>query len=104
MGDIAVPGVEYGDKKDKDRRAYTEKFDKYKKEINEGLQIEEEGIAQGTNKAIDVAQIKIRHRHNNRTRMSHNNRPKNNKSKNAITDRPDKRKNVFVDSNYSFSR
>jgi len=77
MGDIAVPGVEYSDKREKDRRAYAEKVEKYKKEINEGLQIEEEGIVQGTSKAIDVAQIKIRHRHNNRTRKNHQNKRKN---------------------------
>jgi len=77
MGDIAVPGVEYSDKKEKDRRAYAEKVEKYKKEINEGLQIEEEGIVQGTSKATDVAQIKIRHRHNNRTRKNHLNKRKN---------------------------
>lgn len=71
MGDIAVPGVEYSDKNENHRRAYSEKVEKYKKEINEGLQIEEEGIIQGMNKAIDVAQIKIRHRHNNRTRKNH---------------------------------
>lgn len=78
MGDIAVPGVEYTDQKEKDRRAYAEKVEKYKKEINEGLQIEEEGILQGAaNKAADVAQIKIRHRHNNRTRKNHLNKRKN---------------------------
>lgn len=77
MGDIAVPGVEYTDQKEKDRRAYAEKIEKYKKEINEGLQIEEEGIVQGAKKAIDVAQIKIRHRHNNRTRKNHLNKRKN---------------------------
>lgn len=103
MGDIAVPGVEYGDnnKKEKDRRAYTEKVEKYKKEINEGLQIEEEGIVQKTNKAIDVSQIKIRHRHNNRTRK--NNHRLNNKRKN-IADRLDKIRNDVVDNNYSLSR
>lgn len=74
MGDIAVPGVEYSEKNENDRRVYSEKVEKYKKEINEGLQIEEEGIM---NKAIDVAQIKIRHRHNNRTRKNHLNLRKN---------------------------
>lgn len=75
MGDIAVPGVEYGDgNSEKDRRAYAEKVEKYKKEINEGLQIEEEGIVHGTSKAFDVTQIKIRHRHNNRTRKNHLNK------------------------------
>lgn len=77
MGDIAVPGVFYTDKKEKDRRAYAEKVEKYKKEINEGLQIEEEGIVQRTSKATDVAQIKIRHKHNNRTRKNHPNKKKN---------------------------
>lgn len=77
MGDIAVPGVEYTSQKDKDRQAYAEKVEKYKKEINEGLQIEEEGIVQGNRKAIDIAQIKIRHRHNNRTRKNHLNKRKN---------------------------
>lgn len=77
MGDIAVSGVEYGgNKKTKDRQAYAEKVEKYKKEINEGLQIEEEGIVQGTNKAVDVSQIKIRHRHNNRTRKNQPNKRK----------------------------
>jgi hypothetical protein len=71
MGDIAVPGVDYNENNKNDRRAYSEKVEKYKKEINEGLQIEEEGIMQGMNKAINVAQIKIRHRHNNRTRKNH---------------------------------
>lgn len=83
LGDIAIPGVEYSDKNEKDRRAYAEKVEKYKKEINEGLQIEEEGIVQGTAKAINVPQIKIRHGHNNRTRKSHLNKKKN-------ADRPDK--------------
>lgn len=84
MGDIAVPGVDYSEQKKKDRRAYAEKVEKYKKEINEGLQIEEEGIVPaGTTKAIDVAQIKIRHRHNNRTRKNHQNKRKND-------DHPDK--------------
>lgn len=78
MGDIAVPGVDYSEQKKKDRQAYAEKVEKYKKEINEGLQIEEEGIVPaGTTKAIDVAQIKIRHRHNNRTRKNHQNKRKN---------------------------
>lgn len=77
LGDIAIPGVEYSDKNEKDRRAYAEKVEKYKKEINEGLQIEEEGIVQGTAKAINVPQIKIRHGHNNRTRKSHLNKKKN---------------------------
>lgn len=77
LGDIAIPGVEYGDKKPKDGQVYAEKIEKYKKEINEGLQIEEEGIVQGTSKATDVAQIKIRHRHNNRTRKNHLSRKKN---------------------------
>lgn len=77
MGDIAVPDVEYSNKKEKDRQVYAEKIEKYKKEINEGLQIEEEGIVQGMSKSIDVAQIKIRHRHNNRTRKNHFNRRKN---------------------------
>lgn len=103
MGDIAVPGVEYGDndKREKDRRAYTGKVEKYKKEINEGLQIEEEGIARGTNKAIDVARIKIRHRHNDRTRNG-NRRLHNGRQKTA--DRPDKNKNAVVDDKYSSSR
>lgn len=83
MGDIAVPGVEYNDKKEKDRRAYAEKVEKYKKEINEGLQIEEEGIILGTSKPIDIEQIKIRHRHNNRTRKNHLHKRKN-------TEHPDK--------------
>lgn len=91
MGDIAMPDVEYSDKKEKDRQAYAEKVEKYKKEINEGLQIEEEGIVQGTSKTIDVAQIKIRHRHNNRTRKSHLNKRKN-------TDHLD---NTVVDSSLS---
>lgn len=89
LGDIAVSGVEYGDdKKTKDRQAYAEKLEKYKKEINEGLQIEEEGIIQGTNKAVDVSQIKIRHRHNNRTRKNQQNKRKkiNHLDKNAAVD------------------
>jgi len=77
MGDIAVPDVEYTNKKKKDRQAYAEKVEKYKKEINEGLQIEEEGIVPGTSKSADVVQIKIRHRHNNRTRKNHLNKRKN---------------------------
>jgi len=77
MGDIAVPGIQYEGKKKKDRQAYSEKVEKYKKEINEGLQIEEEGIQQETSKAIDVAQIKIRHRHNNRTRKNRLSKRKN---------------------------
>lgn len=77
MGDIAVPGVEYSDQKQKNRQPYAEKIEKYKKEINEGLQIEEEGIVQGSIKTTDVAQIKIRHRHNNRTRKNHLNKRKN---------------------------
>ncbi|KAL4084328.1 hypothetical protein QTP88_028152 [Uroleucon formosanum] len=88
MGDIAVPDVEYTNKKEKDRRAYAEKVEKYKKEINEGLQIEEEGIVPGTSKLTDVAQIKIRHRHNNRTRKNHLNKRKNDdhRDKTAILD------------------
>jgi len=34
MGDIAVPDVEYSNKKEKDRQVYAEKVEKYKKEIN----------------------------------------------------------------------
>lgn len=88
MGDIAVPDVEYTNKKEKDRRAYAEKVEKYKKEINEGLQIEEEGIVPGTSKSTDVAQIKIRHRHNNRTRKNHLNKRKNDdhRDKTAVLD------------------
>lgn len=88
MGDIAVPDVEYTDKKEINRQAYAEKIEKYKKEINEGLQIEEEGIVQETSKTIDVAQIKIRHRHNNRTRKNHLNKRKNDdrRNKTAVLD------------------
>jgi len=89
MGDIALPDVEYTNKKEKDRQAYAEKVEKYKKEINEGLQIEEEGIVPaGTSKSIDVAQIKIRHRHNNRTRKNHLNKRKNDvhRNKTAVLD------------------
>lgn len=88
MGDIAVPDVEYTNKKEKDRRAYAEKVEKYKKEINEGLQIEEEGIVPGTSKLTDVTQIKIRHRHNNRTRKNHLNKRKNDdhRDKTAVLD------------------
>lgn len=77
MGDIAVPGIEYSVNKTKNRPKYAEKVEKYKKKINGELQIQNEDTKLGTIKTIDVSQIKIRHRHNNRTRKNHPNKRKN---------------------------
>ncbi|XP_050525579.1 tolloid-like protein 1 [Daktulosphaira vitifoliae] len=86
LGDIAISGVDYGKQKDNGEQAYAEKVEKYKKEINEGLQIEEEGIMHRTNENLDVTKVKIRHKHNNRTRKINFSKRKHSDKKNKTID------------------